>query len=90
MARSRFDEFLKAEDGRAENRPSDSEKEALFKQFQAWEAEQNARAQVRTPPKQKLRLRPDPSGLKRSGPAGIRIVGPPLQCGAGGLAMLRR
>jgi hypothetical protein len=31
---------------------SDADKEALFKQFQAWEAEKNARAQVRPPAKQ--------------------------------------
>jgi hypothetical protein len=31
--------------------PNDTDKEALFKQFKAWEAEQNARAQVQ--PKQR-------------------------------------
>jgi hypothetical protein len=29
---------------------SESEKEALFKQFQAWEAEKNARARAQVPP----------------------------------------
>jgi hypothetical protein len=46
VARNRFDEFLKQ--GPAAAKPqSDADKEALFKQFQAWEAEKNARAQVR-------------------------------------------
>ena len=48
----RFDEFLKQKTvtGRL---PADTEKEALFKQFQAWESEQTARAQVRPAPKQR-------------------------------------
>lgn len=46
VARSRFDEFLKQNQGAAKL-PADTDKEALFKQFQAWEADQNARAQVR-------------------------------------------
>ena len=46
VARSRFDDFLKQKTASGKL-PSDSEREALFKQFQAWEAEQNARAQVR-------------------------------------------
>jgi TRAP transporter TAXI family solute receptor len=46
VARSRFDEFLKQNPGAAKL-PADTDKEALFKQFQSWEAEQNARAQVR-------------------------------------------
>jgi TRAP transporter TAXI family solute receptor len=50
VARSRFDEFLKQKTASGKL-PSDSEREALFKQFQAWEAEQNARAQLRTPQK---------------------------------------
>ena len=45
VARSRFDEFLKQKTASGKL-PPDSEREALFKQFQAWEAEQNARAQV--------------------------------------------
>lgn len=52
VARSRFDEFLKQKTA-AGRLPSDPEREALFKQFQAWEAEQNARAQIRTPQRQR-------------------------------------
>jgi len=33
--------------------PADADKEALFKQFQAWEADQNARAQAAPAPKQR-------------------------------------
>jgi TRAP transporter TAXI family solute receptor len=49
VARGRFDEFLKQSPPPAGKQPSSAEKEALFKQFQAWQAEQqnNARAQVR-------------------------------------------
>jgi TRAP transporter TAXI family solute receptor len=46
VARSRFDEFLK-QNPAAAKLPSDGDKEALFKQFQAWEADQNAKAQIR-------------------------------------------
>ena len=52
VARSRFDEFLKQKTASGKL-PSDAEREALFKQFQTWEAEQNARAQIRTPQKQR-------------------------------------
>jgi len=45
--RSRFDDFLKQSPATAANMKTDTDKEALFKQFQAWEAEKNARAQVR-------------------------------------------
>jgi TRAP transporter TAXI family solute receptor len=52
VARGRFDEFLKQ--GPAAAKPaSDADRDALFKQFQAWQAEQNARAQARAEPKQK-------------------------------------
>jgi TRAP transporter TAXI family solute receptor len=51
VARSRFDEFLKQKEV-AGKLPADSDKEALFKQFQAWEVEQNARVQARPPQKQ--------------------------------------
>jgi TRAP transporter TAXI family solute receptor len=44
VARSRFDDFLK-QNPAASKPQSDADKEALFKQFQAWEAEQNAKAQ---------------------------------------------
>ena len=47
VTRSRFDEFLKQSPAAAKLQ-TDADKEALFKQFQAWEAENNARAQVRT------------------------------------------
>jgi TRAP transporter TAXI family solute receptor len=53
VARVRFDEFLKQNAAATGKLPSDTDKDALFKQFQAWEAEQNARAQVRPAPKQK-------------------------------------
>jgi len=46
VARSRFEEFLK-QNPAAAKQPSDADKEALFKQFQAWEAEQNTQAQAR-------------------------------------------
>ena len=46
VARNRFDEFLNQSSATAKPQ-TDGEKEALFKQFQAWEAEKNARAQVR-------------------------------------------
>ncbi len=45
VARSSFEEFLKQSP--AVKVTSDTDKEALFRQFQAWQAEQNARAQVR-------------------------------------------
>ena len=47
IARNRFDEFLRQNPAAAKLPAADADKEALFKQFQAWEAEQNARAQVR-------------------------------------------
>jgi len=46
VARNRFDEFLKQSPA-AGKLPSDADTEALFKQFQAWEAKENAKAQVR-------------------------------------------
>jgi TRAP transporter TAXI family solute receptor len=45
VARNRFDEFLKQNPARAKP-SSDADKEALFKQFETWETEQNARPQV--------------------------------------------
>ena len=44
VARNRFDEFLKQSS--AAGKLADTDKETLFRQFKAWEAEQNARAQV--------------------------------------------
>jgi TRAP transporter TAXI family solute receptor len=46
VARSKFDEFLK-QNPAAGKAPSDADRDALFKQFQAWQAEQNAKAQAR-------------------------------------------
>jgi TRAP transporter TAXI family solute receptor len=45
VAKNRFDEFLK-QSSSAGRLPADTDKEALFRQYKAWEAEQNARAQV--------------------------------------------
>ncbi len=50
--RSRFDEFLK-QSSTAGRLPADTDKEALFRQFKAWEAEQNARAQAQATPRQR-------------------------------------
>src|SRR6202045_1037216 len=49
IARNRFDEFLKQSPAAAKVQ-SDAEKEALFKQFQAWEAEKSTRAQAQVRP----------------------------------------
>ncbi len=46
MARERFDTFLQQNPATAAKVTSDADKEALFKQFQAWEAERSARAQA--------------------------------------------
>ena len=46
VARDRFDEFLKQSPAAAKL-PADADKEALFKQFQAWEAEQERHARRR-------------------------------------------
>ncbi|UGY18568.1 TAXI family TRAP transporter solute-binding subunit [Bradyrhizobium septentrionale] len=46
VSRSRFDEFLKQSPAAARLQ-SDADKEALFKQFQAWDAEKNTRSQLR-------------------------------------------
>jgi TRAP transporter TAXI family solute receptor len=46
VARSKFDEFLKQNQA-AGKAPSDADKDALFRQFQSWQAEQNAKAQAR-------------------------------------------
>jgi TRAP transporter TAXI family solute receptor len=47
VTRQRFETFLRQNPAAAKMVQSDADKEALFKQFQAWEAETNARAQVR-------------------------------------------
>ena len=46
VARDRFDAFLQHNPTAAAKIQSDADKEARFKQFQAWEAERNARAQA--------------------------------------------
>jgi TRAP transporter TAXI family solute receptor len=46
VARDKFEAFLKQSPAAAELK-SDADRQALFKQFQNWEAEQNAKAQVR-------------------------------------------
>ena len=45
-ARDRFDSFLQQNPAAAAKSQSDTDKEALFRQFQAWEAERNTRAQA--------------------------------------------
>ena len=45
-ARERFDSFLQQNPAAAARVQSDTDKEVLFKQFQAWEAERNTRAQA--------------------------------------------
>ena len=49
IVRSRFDEFLKQNPAAGQNVQSAADRDALFRQFQAWQADQpaNARAQVR-------------------------------------------
>lgn len=46
VARDKFEAFLKQSPAAADLK-SDADRQALFKQFQNWEAEQNAKAQVR-------------------------------------------
>jgi TRAP transporter TAXI family solute receptor len=43
IARSRFDEFMKQNPTAAKGAQSEADREALFKQFQAWQADQSAR-----------------------------------------------
>jgi TRAP transporter TAXI family solute receptor len=52
VTRVRFEEFLK-QNAAAGKLPADADKETLFKQFQAWQAEQNARAQAGPAQKQR-------------------------------------
>ena len=49
VARTRFEDFLK-QSAASGKLPADTDKEALFRQYKAWESEQNARAQA-APPK---------------------------------------
>lgn len=48
VAKRRFEEFLRQTPTAAAKVQSESDKEALFRQFQAWEAERNARAHLNT------------------------------------------
>src|SRR5204862_7583494 len=49
VTRARFEEFLKQSPATAAKAQTEPDREALFKQFQAWEAEKTARAQARAP-----------------------------------------
>jgi TRAP transporter TAXI family solute receptor len=49
VTRARFDTFLQQSPATAATVKNDTDREALFKQFQAWEADKNARAQVVRP-----------------------------------------
>jgi TRAP transporter TAXI family solute receptor len=51
VTRQRFEAFLKQNPAAA--KVSDTDREALFKQFQAWDAENNARAQAQARPEKK-------------------------------------
>jgi hypothetical protein len=57
LARTKFDQFLKQNPAAAKGAQTEADRDALFKQFQAWQADQasrdtakpeNARAQART------------------------------------------
>ena len=49
VTRAKFDEFLKQSPATAAKVQNEGDREALFKQFQAWEVERNARAQAPAP-----------------------------------------
>ena len=49
VARARFDEFLKQSPSTAATVKTETDREALFRQFQAWEAERSRGAQARAP-----------------------------------------
>jgi TRAP transporter TAXI family solute receptor len=49
VTRARFDDFLKHSPTAAASVKNEIDREALFKQFQAWESDKNARAQVIRP-----------------------------------------
>ena len=49
VSRARFDEFLKQSPATAATVKTETDREALFRQFQAWEAERSAKAQARAP-----------------------------------------
>ena len=50
VARTKFDDFLKQTPAAAATIKTDTDREALFKQFQQWDADRNARAQARPAP----------------------------------------
>jgi site-specific recombinase XerD len=50
VTRAKFDEFLKQSPATAAKVQSEGDREALFRQFQTWEAERNARAQAPAQP----------------------------------------
>jgi TRAP transporter TAXI family solute receptor len=52
VARSKFEEFLR-QNPAAKAMPSGADRDELFRQYQAWQAEQNARAQAGPAPKQR-------------------------------------
>src|SRR5215470_16702851 len=49
VTRNRFDDFLKQTPAAAATIKNESDRDALFRQFQAWDAERNARARRRRP-----------------------------------------
>lgn len=49
VSRARFDEFLKQSPATAATVKTETDREALFRQFQTWEAERSAKAQARAP-----------------------------------------
>src|SRR3954470_8811590 len=53
VSRAKFDEFLKQSPATAATVKTDADRESLFKQFQAWEAERGARAQAPHAPAQR-------------------------------------
>lgn len=53
VSRAKFDEFLKQSPATAASVKTDADRESLFRQFQAWEAERGARAQAPHPPAQR-------------------------------------
>jgi len=44
VSRAKFDDFLRQSPATAATVKTDADKETLFKQFQAWEAERSAKA----------------------------------------------
>jgi TRAP transporter TAXI family solute receptor len=65
MARARFDTFLQQNPAAAAKVTSDADKEALFKQFQAWETDRAARAQAAQAQAPQAAQAPQPRPEKR-------------------------